>query len=44
VDWFNPRTGEGPLPAAPLVGPGPQALEPLAQDPALDWLAIVRQQ
>ncbi len=44
VDWFNPRTGEGPLPAAPLVGPGPQALEPLAQDPGLDWLAIVRQQ
>jgi len=44
VDWFNPRTGEGPLPATPLVGPGPQALVPLAQDPGMDWLAIVRQQ
>lgn len=44
VDWFNPRTGAGPLAGMALVGPGPQLLEPLALDPGLDWLALVRQQ
>ena len=43
VEWFNPRTGAGPIPAAPLVGPGPQPLPPPAEDPGEDWLAIVRQ-
>lgn len=44
VEWWNPRTGAGPIAAPSLVGPGSIALPPPAQDPGQDWLAIVRQQ
>jgi len=43
VDWFDPRTGAGPFPASPLVGPGAVLLEPPPMDPGEDWLAVVRQ-
>jgi hypothetical protein len=44
VDWFDPRTGAGPVAGADLVGPGPQILTAPAEDPGMDWLAVVRQQ
>ncbi len=44
VEWFDPRTGAGPLVDADLTGPGPRTLTPPPQDPGQDWLAIVRQQ
>jgi hypothetical protein len=44
VQWFNPRTGAGPIAAPALLGPGAPQLPPPAQDPGQDWLAIVRQQ
>ncbi len=44
VEWFDPRTGAGPISAPELVGPGAVALAPPLQDPGQDWLAIVRQQ
>ena len=44
VQWFNPRTGVGPLNAPSLVGPGAIPLPPPALDPGQDWLAVVRQQ
>lgn len=44
VEWFDPRTGAGPIADADLIGPGTPTLTPPPQDPGQDWLAIVRQQ
>ena len=43
VEWFDPRTGAGPIAAAPVVGPGAVALVPPTQGIGQDWLAVVRQ-
>jgi hypothetical protein len=44
VEWFNPRTGAGPIAADAISGPGPVTLPPPIEDPGQDWVAIVRQQ
>ena len=43
VEWFDPRTGAGPIADAPVVGPGAVSLVPPTQGLGQDWLAVVRQ-
>jgi hypothetical protein len=43
VDWYNARTGEGPVASTIAVGPGLATLTPPTTGLGEDWLAIVHE-